>query len=158
MAFVTERIPEQYWEMYDSWGIIDFNGEKCKSKVTKKQSNGETYDRVFSWTADYERNIYFFLLGGNGAEIPQYYALIWNNQYINIAILSRSYVDRSVHYNIDSIIAPKSLESKSEEIMSLVEEVIKAKIYGNPKNEGTTVVIDNIAKPKFVEKVKGVRG
>lgn len=64
--------------MFDSWEIIDFSGEKSKSKITRKKSNGETYDSVYSWTADYERNIYFFLLGGGAGDTSRDYALMWN--------------------------------------------------------------------------------
>lgn len=141
MAFVFEDVPKADWELYNSFKLKSYNG---KEELVA--------DKYAMWRVDRERNIYFICLGGGAFEQARIYALIWQGEklLIHLDSYAENMLDAStrVHWDICRIIAPKSLESKKDEIISLIKEIAYLDI------DAGEMVIDNIADPIYVDVVE----
>lgn len=133
MAFIYERVAEKDWELYNSFNLI-YDGKKLNANKYK------------AWTVDKERQIYLILLGGGAFEQPEIYAFIWKNQQIKVYISSKciknSDGQRTVHWNIENIVAPILLKPQKK---MFIEDLKKAiDVYLN-----CNFIIDNIPEPNF---------
>lgn len=126
MAFVKEKvINEEDQKYFDSFGFINpVTGEK----VTAKGWLG-----ISSWVIDRERNVFLTALGGQGlehSERPMYYALIWQNQMIEINTFSGGKGDwaigRDLWWKVEIERIPSNLMPKIDTIVQLVKEAFIA--------------------------------
>jgi hypothetical protein len=149
MAFVRENVPKEYWNLYNLWNLRNTSNEPQIANELK------------GWFADYEREIFFFSLGGfGGIDIPQPNALMWNNECIIVYILRKTNIDNNtkyLYYCITDITAPQILKNKENEILNLIEEVLNEYIFIILKDKTTKFTIEIKNTINFVEKTKGVR-
>ena len=120
--FINPTAPERYYSHLVSCYY--------KSPVTKPKHN-EYNKMIFRskvWAIDRERNAFLTSLGGRGVEddVPEYYALVWNNNIIIFALhhghkKNENGEDIRIR-KIQKIFAPKFLEGNDDEITDLIKE------------------------------------
>lgn len=142
MALVKEDVRQEDWEFFNSLNI-QFEG---KYKTANEYSE---------WVIDREREIIFTAVRLAGRDYGHTYILIWRKARVYIYVESRSeyHTDenaRKYHWDIQRVMAPKSLEGKKDELVALIRDV--AVINYDPRSS-SIFVIDNIAEPRFVEEV-----
>lgn len=134
MAFVFEKVPEKYWEIYNSFEL-SFDGKQL------------TANKYKWWTADKEKDIYLILLGGGVFDTPEIYVLIWNNNKIKIEVTHKCvYNEKSesvLHYRIEKIIAPTALTQNINELSEIIREAFACMI-------DCDFVMDYFANPLFL--------
>jgi hypothetical protein len=147
MAFVNETISEADKKKYDDFNFI--------LPVTRKSVP------AWKWTIDRERDTFLVSLGGQGgefAEIPKFFVLVWKNKVIKIEAFYRFSGDGNMGYdftwNIAKIVMPEALRHEPEAIICLLKEAIDA--YGDiyDRNKINNVYFDIIATPVFVPGVQ----
>ena len=145
MGFVYEKVPEADWGLYNSFKLRSY-GREGVSKA----------NQYSFWTVDRERSIYFIFIGGGANELPYEYAIIWRGEKILIDVEARSMVTDDplgeLHWRIDSIIAPRSLESRKDDIVPLVLDVVNA-VHAVQHKIPYRFTITHVAEPKFVDEV-----
>lgn len=122
MAFVTEQ-------------ISNADRHKINEERLSKLAPIQRISHCVNWTIDRDRNAYLVQLGGGLGEIPESFALVWNDDIISIATKSKFEYGKqgtretvSVTWNISAIFLPKLLESRRIEIQQLIREALDA--YG----------------------------
>ena len=157
MAFVYETIPEKDWGLFNSWKLKNTQGDLMilKEGIAPKSY---CYYAEKDWIADREREIYFVYLGGQNRGQFKVNALIWKGIKIIVTFQSKvTYAKEHsasiLYYDVLEILAPKILNLQKAEIVSIVNEVIEAKIYCNPNNKNIRYSINNVADPKFLDNV-----
>lgn len=147
MAFVNETISEADKKKYDDFNFI--------LPVTRKPVP------AWKWTIDRERDVFLVSLGGQGgqfAEIPKFFMLVWKNKTIKIEAFYKFSGNENKGYdfnwNITKIVIPEALRHELEAIVCLLKEAIDA--YGDiyDRNKINNVCFDNIATPVFVSEVQ----
>lgn len=119
MAFVNESIdtPER---------IREFEALNLISPVTRKAPER------WRWTVDRERGCYLVSLGGGCFEIPKLFALVIpGGVVLQIEGLGKSIGnpdERNVQvtWRIEAVRIPRALASQASQLMSLVEEALRA--------------------------------
>lgn len=95
----------------------------------------------------------FFLtgLGGGALEIPNFYALVWNNNVIVFALYCEYKENDNEEYAITLTIlralAPKNLENHDDEIIELVKESLSVH-YFSPRIHSLDIKFKH--KPQFI--------
>lgn len=119
MAFVNERIPDEEKEQFKDLS-------RWKNPVTGRQIE------IYKWTIDRERDVFFIPLGGYGGRpgMPDYFVLSWHGAVIEIDGCGEASGNAEkgvvVFWNIANVVIPRSLESKSTEVIELVKEAMEA--------------------------------
>ncbi len=120
MAFIKERIPVEEWDLYNSFELIE--------KTSLSEGKKMIADKYSSWMVEKERQIYFIMTGVLGREGVEFYTLIWEENKIDVeAIFTRKFDDGKMikGYRLN-ICVDKKLESKKQEFVSILKEVLQA--------------------------------
>ena len=125
MPFVREVIPEAYWGMLKELGLYN------------------EHTHLIPWTADKEREIYFWALTFGDRDDPSVTdVLVWQRQVIYINTIT---VDRSkyptwnkdhtqllkglIQKDVNTIQIPRTLVGQEEALIQVIREVFQASDY-----------------------------
>ncbi|MGT2908225.1 hypothetical protein [Streptococcus dentiloxodontae] len=125
MAFVKEKIPEEYWGMLKELGVFD------------------EYTRLKSWVADKDREIFFWYtkLASRDDDTTSY-ILLWEK---HVVFLNTTVVDNSklptwddnhehlqkglIQKEVNHIKIPQSLASRGKELIQIIREAFQNSDY-----------------------------
>ncbi len=140
MAFIKEKIPEQYWDKLKQLGLFD-----------------ETI-QYSSWLADYKRSIFswlIFLEEHDRDDHTMYWVILWKERKI---IVRELVVDSSIRsvwnedvllkkglaiIDIVEIVAYGVLPEEKNELLSIIMEIAQA------RNPSYVIQFRNMAEPEF---------
>lgn len=156
MAFVNEKIPEKYWEMVDSWKLLNSDKKEFEARRISTLSNGEIFCDVKSWTADYEKQAYLICVAYYRLpDSPHFdeYVLIWNENKIVIKCEVRYLGDagkRYGEYKVFHIEIPKVLKDQKEECFEIIKEALWTKSQMGPECGRRPVTVYITEEPIFI--------
>ncbi len=123
MAFVNEFVPENDWELYNSFNLYS-------ATTGKRKKAGENS----CWIVDRDREIFFILTGVETRENIMDYTLVWQGKKVDITY----YEGRSlrggvsdgtkIYYDIYSIGADIELKKYEKEIIEIIKEFLQFEI------------------------------
>ena len=140
MAFIKEKIPEQYWDKLKQLGLFD-----------------ETI-QYSSWLTDYKRSIFswlIFLEEHDRDDHTMYWVILWKERKI---IVRELVVDSSIRpvwnedvllkkglaiIDIVEIVAYGVLPEEKNELLSIIMEIAQA------RNPSYVIQFRNMAEPEF---------
>ena len=140
MAFIKEKIPEQYWDKLKQLGLFD-----------------DTI-QFSSWLADYKRSIFswlIFLEEHDRDDHTMYWVILWKERKI---IVRELVVDSSIRsvwnedvllkkglaiIDIVEIVAYGVLPEEKNELLSIIMEIAQA------RNPNYVIQFRNMAEPEF---------
>lgn len=143
MPFIYETVPEVDKEKFNA---IDFKDALHHPMVA---------DGYVSWTIDRERDAILVGLGGGGGEydeIPAFYSLVWQGQWIGFELFTkgRGYGSTGLEFwhKFRAINIPEALREKKDEVFELIRESLYAKGSRNGKWKVVTFHIE-FPEPTF---------
>lgn len=139
MAFIKEKIPEQYWDKLKQLGLFD-----------------ETI-QYSSWLADYKRSIFswFIVPEQDRDDYTMYWAILWKERII---VVRELIVDSTwpawdnedillkkglIIMDIVGIIAYGVLPEEKNELLAVIQEITQA------RNPDYVIQFRNMAEPEF---------
>lgn len=140
MAFVNEKIPENYWGMVDSWNLK--NGDH--NPIT---ANGSV------WTSDSERDAYLIVGLHHFSEDFEKCALIWKGNKIFIKVRVKylgDFGEEIGEYKVFHIEIPKALKDQKEECFEIIKEALWTKSQMGPECGRRPVTVYITEEPIFI--------
>ena len=139
MAFIKEKIPEQYWDKLKQLGLFD-----------------DTI-QFSSWLADYKRSIFswFIVPEQDRDDYTMYWVILWKERKIIVRELVLDSSIRSVWnedvllkkglaiIDIVEIVAYGVLPEEKNELLAVIQEITQA------RNPDYVIQFRNMAEPEF---------
>lgn len=132
MTFIYEKVPETDKEKFDALGFKDALHRPMVA------------DGYVWWTIDRERDAILVGLGGGGgggegSEIPAFYSLVWQRQWIGFELFGKGRGDgsvgREVWRSLKVVNIPEALRDRQDEVLERVRESLCAKDSDNGRSK-----------------------